>query len=303
MTMINLYIPTLNAGEKWIEVLESIKMQSIVIQQKIIVDSGSTDDTVKLALSFGFKVTTIKKSEFNHGATRQLLIDMDPKCEIAVFLTQDAILANEDSISNLVKGFVDPDIALAYGRQLPHTNARPLEIHARLFNYPAENSVRSFADKNGMGFKVFFCSNSFAAYRVATLKSINGFPSESIMGEDAIVAAKLLLENFKIAYIANATVRHSHSYTFVEEFRRYFDTRVFHEQNAWLIDKYGKPTGEGIKYVKSELRFVLKNSPSSIFKLFISVLGKWLGYKSGQFYKRIPRSLLTKVSMHKHYWK
>jgi rhamnosyltransferase len=301
--MVNLYIPTLNAGEKWIEVLEGIKKQSSIIQQKIIVDSGSTDDTIKLALSFGFKVRRISKSEFNHGTTRQLLVDMDPRCEVAVFLTQDAILANEDSISNLIKEFDDPSVGMAYGRQLPHINAESLETHARLYNYPPESNIRSFDDIASMGFKVFFCSNSFAAYRKSALLDVGGFPSDSIMGEDAIVAAKMLSAGFKKAYVAHATVRHSHSYTLAEEFKRYFDTRVFHEQNKWLIESYGKPTGEGIKFMKSELKYVIKNDPKVIFKSIASLGAKWLGYKSGKLYKRIPRSLLIKLSMHKHYWK
>jgi rhamnosyltransferase len=212
-------------------------------------------------------------------------------------------LANEDSISNLIKEFDDPSVGMAYGRQLPHINAESLETHARLYNYPPESNIRSFDDIASMGFKVFFCSNSFAAYRKSALLDVGGFPSDSIMGEDAIVAAKMLSAGFKKAYVAHATVRHSHSYTLAEEFKRYFDTRVFHEQNKWLIESYGKPTGEGIKFMKSELKYVIKNDPKVIFKSIASLGAKWLGYKSGKLYKRIPRSLLIKLSMHKHYWK
>jgi len=300
--MVNLYIPTLNAGDRWIEVLESIKTQSSEIQQKVIIDSGSVDNTVALAQQFGFKIIKIAKSEFNHGKTRQQLVQSS-NADICVFLTQDAVLASPDSISNMIKVFDEPQVGMAYGRQLPHKNARPLEAHARLYNYPRESNILSYKDRAGMGFKVFFCSNSFAAYRQSALMAVGGFSSDSIMGEDAIVAAKMIEAGFKKAYIADATVYHSHSYTIGEEFKRYFDTRIFHEQNKWLIENYGKPTGEGIKFMKSELKYVLKNDPKVIFKSIASLGAKWLGYKSGKFYKRIPRSLLIKVSMHKHYWK
>jgi rhamnosyltransferase len=300
--MVNLYIPTLNGGDRWIEVLESIKAQSSQIQQKIIIDSGSVDNTVALAQQFGFKIIKIAKSEFNHGKTRQQLVQSS-NADICVFLTQDAVLASPDSISNMIKVFDEPQVGMAYGRQLPHKNARPLEAHARLYNYPRESNILSYKDRTGMGFKVFFCSNSFAAYRQSALMAVGGFSSDSIMGEDAIVAAKMIEAGFKKAYIADATVYHSHSYTIGEEFKRYFDTRVFHEQNKWLIENYGKPTGEGIKFMKSELKYVLKNDPKVIFKSIASLGAKWLGYKSGKFYKQIPRSLLIKLSMHKHYWK
>ncbi len=300
---IAILIPTLNAGDQWSEILKNIDEQTFKVHRKIVVDSGSTDNTAILAKEWGFEIIKIIKTEFNHGATRQLLVDQVSECNICIFLTQDAILASPDSISNIVKVFDDPEIGMAYGRQLPHKNAKTLESHARLYNYPDENNIRSYKDKDNLGFKVFFCSNSFAAYRRSALMAVGGFPSDSIMGEDAIVAAKMLKAGFKKAYVADATVYHSHSYKLKEEFERYFDTRVFHEQNRWLIETYGKPIGEGVKFMKSELKYVFKNDLKAVFKSTFSLGGKWLGYKAGGFYKKMPLWLVKKLSMHKFYWK
>ncbi len=297
-----LLIPTLNAGKAWPALLESIEAQTLQPLRKIIIDSGSKDETVSLAVSAGFEVITISKSEFNHGTARQALVNVSTDADICIFLTQDAILASPDSLAKLVEAFDDPQVGLAYGRQLPHSGARPLEAHARLFNYHTRHEVRSFNDKDKLGFKVFFCSNSFAAYRKAALNEVGGFPSDSIMGEDAIVSAKLLLAGYKVAYVADALVHHSHSYTYKEEFKRYFDTRVFHEQNKWLIDKYGRPTGEGLKFLKSEISYMARKHPQSLFRVAGSTLAKWLGYSSGRYYKKVPKNLLKKLSMHSSYW-
>jgi rhamnosyltransferase len=194
---ISILIPTYNAGKEWFDVLESIDKQTINFKQKIIIDSGSIDETVGLAKQFNFDVVEIPKKEFNHGATRQKLVDASADCDICVFLTHDAILASPDSIANLIKAFDDPQVGMAYGRQLPHPGAKPLEVHARLFNYPPVSEVSTLDDFECLGFKVFFCSNSFAAYRTTALNAIGGFPSDSIMGEDAIVAAKMLMAWFK----------------------------------------------------------------------------------------------------------
>ncbi|MBB6127050.1 glycosyltransferase family 2 protein [Mucilaginibacter lappiensis] len=298
-----LLIPTLNAGQQWSKTLESIKQQAYKPQKLFVVDSGSNDTTINIAKQFNFEVIKIAKTEFNHGATRQLLVDQVPESDIYIFLTQDAILGSHDSLLNIVKVFDDPEIGMAYGRQLPHKNAKTLESHARLYNYPDKANIRSFKDKDHLGFKVFFCSNSFAAYRRTALMAVGGFPSDSIMGEDAIVAARMLKAGFKKAYVADATVYHSHSYKLKEEFERYFDTRVFHEQNKWLIETYGKPIGEGIKFMKSELKYVVKNDLKAIFKSTFSLGAKWLGYKTGGLYKKMPLWLLKKLSMHKFYWK
>ncbi|WP_295651130.1 glycosyltransferase [uncultured Mucilaginibacter sp.] len=300
---ISILIPTYNASHLWLEVLESVERQSITSLKKVIIDSGSTDDTVILAKQHGFQVVQIDKSEFNHGKTRQQLADFVGNTDIAVFLTQDAVLESPDSIQNIVSAFDDPEIGMAYGRQLPRKNAEPLEIHARMFNYPEISDIRSYNDKDRLGFKVFFCSNSFSAYRLSALNAVGGFPSDSIMGEDAIVAAKMLLKKFKLAYLANATVYHSHNYTLKEEFKRYFDTRVFHEQNKWLINEYGKPTGEGFKFVKSEISYAIKQHKTSLFKSVGSIFAKWLGYNMAKYYKKMPVTILRKLSMHQFYWK
>jgi rhamnosyltransferase len=300
---LSILIPTLNAGRQWAQLLESIEKQSIKVTEKIIIDSGSGDGTVDTAITYGFEVHSIKKEAFNHGRVRQDLVNLTAESiDICIFLTQDAILASPDSLKNLVSAFQDQQVGMAYGRQLPHVNAKPLEAHLRLFNYPNASEVLSIADIDRKGFKVFFCSNSFAAYRKSDLNKVGGFPANSIMGEDAIVAAKMLEAGFKKAYVADATVHHSHNYKVNEEFKRYFDTRVFHEQNHWLIEKYGRPTGEGFKYVKSELRYIAGADPRRIFHVMAATGGKLLGYTLGKFYKSMPGFLLRNLSMHKSYW-
>jgi len=299
---ISILIPTLNAGKEWPKILAGINEQTYKFENKIIVDSGSTDKTVLLAEQFGFEIVKINKNEFNHGKTRQQLVDIAKGVDICVFLTQDAILASPNSIVNIVQVFADAKIGMAYGRQLPHKNAQPLETHGRLFNYPPTSEILSQADKERLGFKTFFCSNSFSAYHKSALDAVGGFPSDSIMGEDAIVAAKMLQKGYKKAYVAEATVFHSHNYTIKEEFKRYFDTRVFHEQNRWLIESYGKPTGEGLKFVRSEIKYSLQNHPLSVFKSVSSIFAKWLGYNLAKYYKMFPVSLLKKLSMHSYYW-
>jgi rhamnosyltransferase len=300
---ISICIPTYNAGNNWRLTLESIKDQNLEIENKAIIDSQSKDDTVKIAKEYGFEVIYISPANFDHGLARQKLAELFPNTNITVFLTQDAILATTNSIQNLVTSFNNPDVGLAYGRQLPHKNAKPLEIHLRQFNYPEKSNIRSFEDKDTLGFKVFFCSNSFAAYRKSALREVGGFPEGSIMGEDAIVSAKMLSRGYKIAYVSEAKAYHSHSYTLKEEFKRYFDTRIFHEQNKWLIEQYGKPTGEGFKFVVSELKFSLKRFPLSVIHSIASIFAKWLGYNVAKFYKKIPIKLIKRLSMHSYYWK
>lgn len=57
--------------------------------------------------------------------------------------------------------------------------------------------------------------------------------------------AKAVLSGYKVAYAAKAEVQHSHNYTPLEEFRRYFDIGVFHKDEPWIRQSIGGAGGEG----------------------------------------------------------
>lgn len=295
-------IPTYNAGNRWELLLKSVNNQTILIEKKIIIDSGSSDETVSLAKSNGFEVNTIRKQDFDHSNTRQKLAHSASNTDILLFMTQDCILADKNSIENLLVAFNDENVAIAYGRQLPRKEAKILEAHSRIFNYPALSKTKTLADKDKMGIKTASCSNSFAAYRTKAFMDIGGFPNNNIFGEDVVVGGKLLLKGWKIAYVAEARCYHSHDYTVLEEFRRFFDIGVFHKTNSWLLQEFGKADGEGLRYLKSEFKTILKENILLLPIMLLSTIGKYIGYKLGLHYMQLPDYLVKKFSMHKSYW-
>ena len=179
----------------------------------IIIDSSSHDNTVAVARSYDVEVITIPQSEFDHGGTRTLAA-MEAKGDILVYLTQDALPYNEYAIENIIKPFTDDSkVGAAFGRQLPYPEASVFAEHLRVFNYPDASYSRVLDDKEKYGIRTAFLSNSFAAYRKSALKEIGYFKSGLRFGEDACAGAKILLKGYKIAYVAEAIVLHSHNYT------------------------------------------------------------------------------------------
>jgi rhamnosyltransferase len=299
---VRIIIPTLNAGTQWGQLIAAIQ-GNMPPQQVLIVDSSSTDATVELARKAGFEVEVRPRSEFNHGATRQLAAAMSEDYELLIFMTQDAMLAGEADIGKLIAAFKDSDIGAAYGRQLPHKEAGPLEVHARLFNYPEKSAVRTLSSKEQLGFKAIFISNSFAAYRRVALQGVGGFPVDTIFGEDTITAARLLKAGWKIAYVAEAQVYHSHSYTWRQEFRRYFDIGVLHQRESWLLEEFGGAGGEGARFVRSELRYLWPAHWWLIPSALIRTALKLAGYRLGRLEKHLPTELKRRFSMNGGYWK
>ncbi|MGN1393369.1 MAG: glycosyltransferase family 2 protein [Succinivibrionaceae bacterium] len=279
---ITVVIPTYNAGTKFLTNAEVLKKQRANISEVIIIDSSSKDDTIKIAKDYNFTVEIIDKKDFGHGKTRQYALEK-AKTEIVVFLTQDALLADENSIDTLVKYLEsDENLAAVYGRQLPHKDANPLAMFSRYYNYPEKSFKNKFEDRKQKGIKTAFLSNSFAAYKKTKVLEVGGFPKDIEFAEDFYVAAKLLLKGYQTGYCAEAKVYHSHNLTLHNVFNRYIQIGKFHKNENWCLETFGKIQGEGISFIKEELKYLRKNN----FYLFIPYalcynFAQFFGYKIG----------------------
>jgi rhamnosyltransferase len=217
-------------------------------------------------------------------------------------LTQDAMLFDRVGLSALVAPFYDKTVGASFGRHLPRVGADPIEAHARLFNYPVHSRVVGAEDIPELGIKAAAISNSFAAYRMTALDGVGGFPTDVILCEDVYVAAKMLMSGWKIAYCGNAVVRHSHDYSWWQEFKRYFDIGVFHSRERWILERFGKPQGEGARFVKSEIKYVWQTAPRLIVPIVFRTASKILGYHLGRVEGVLPVELKRRFSMHSAYW-
>lgn len=297
-----LVVPTRNPEPLWPKWLGAVKCQKQGVQV-LVVDSSSTDGTDFSDLPEGWLLLHIAAADFNHGGTRNLALSHLPTgTDVVVYMTQDALLADPHALSRLVSVFADPGVACAYGRQLPHADASPVAAHARLFNYPDVSRSVSLADKSHLGLKACFLSNSFAAYRVADLQAVGGFPSSVILGEDMSVAARLLMAGKRVAYVADACVHHSHNYTALQEFRRYFDTGVFHARSPWLLQTFGSVRGEGLRFVRSELAYLWRHAPAWVPSAILRSAAKLMGYRMGLLEALWPLWFKRLCSMHKGFW-
>jgi rhamnosyltransferase len=275
-------VPTLNAEKTWPEFLGMLRCQRPSPSEILVLDSSSTDGTTELARRDGCRVVTFPRVEFRHGGTRQQAAELTSDADIIVYLTQDSILADANSLARLTAAFEDASVGAAYGRQLPRRGANAIEAHARLFNYPPVSAIRSLENRTTMGFKAIFFSNSFGAYRRAALEQTGGFPRESNFGEDTVVAARLLLSGWRIAYVAEAQAYHSHSYSCREEFRRYYRIGQLHGNEPWLLRDFGNASREGRRFATSEIHYLHRHAPWLIPEAMLRSGLKYLGYKRGR---------------------
>jgi rhamnosyltransferase len=297
-----LVIPTCNAAPEWDRLSVAINSQNISPDQVLIIDSTSDDETRALVRSAGYRLVVIPRASFRHGATRALAAALVPEAEFLIYLTQDAIPSDGESFAQLMECFEDPLVGAAYGRQLPRPRADAIERHARLFNYPGVSAVRDFASRSTLGFRAAYFSDSFAAYRRSAFDEVGGFPDHVIVSEEVSVAARMLVAGWKVVYNAEARVYHSHDLSLHAEFSRYFDIAVHHNQERWIIDRFGSVGDEGMSFVRSELKYLWKHEPQLIPLAMLRNLSKWIAYQCGQRQHMMPLWLKRAFSANPSHW-
>ena len=152
-----------------------------------------------------------------------------------------------------------------------------------------------------LGIKTYFCSNVCAAYKRDIFEQLGGFVNHTIFNEDMIYAAGVIQACYAIAYAADAKVIHSHNYSGWQQFTRNFDLGVSHVQYPAVFDGV-PPEGEGMKLVKKTAVYLAKTAPWLLPKLIWQSGMKWLGYRFGKKYQKLPPGLVRFCSLQKGYW-
>lgn len=298
-----LIVPTLNAGEAWHAWVSAVARQNRTPDTVIVVDSSSTDNTARVASQAGFEVDIIERASFDHGGTRQRAFErVCDDVDVAVYLTQDAELADGDALANLLAAFDDPHVGCAFGRQLARPTHTAVARHHRAYNYPETPARVDATDLDGQGLRAAFCSNSFAAYRCTALTAAGGFPESVVFGEDMLAALRILRAGYAKCYVASACVWHAHDYTHVQEVKRYFDMGVMHTAEAELHSLRGGAGASGRAFVRSEIRTVAAGNPVTALALVCRNALRYLGYQMGRRARRLPQSLRLSMTMNKAYF-
>lgn len=248
------------------------------------------------------EVHHIRAAEYDHGGTRRMGAELS-SAEYMVFMTQDAVPADERLLENLLQVMQDTQVAVAYARQLAYPDCNPIDAYTRSFNYPARSCKKTKADMESMGIKAFFCSDVCAIYRKSDYEQLGGFVEKTIFNEDAIFAKKALEAGKSVYYAAAARVYHSHNYTNMQQLRRNFDLAVSQMQNPQTFVGI-KSESEGIRMVKAAAKHLLRSGKWYLLpRLALNSAAKYMGYLLGRRYEKLPRRLVLFCTGNRNYWK
>ncbi len=302
MQTVSIVIPTLNPGERILNLYNSLlKQKPTPPQELVIVDSGSSDGFIEqIGRLNALKTKIVKIAKFSHGAARNLGV-REASGEIIVLMTQDALPYNEDWMNNMLIHFSDSKVAAVFSRQIPYKNAPPTEQFFLNYHFPSGTTIRRSKQANcELSFLNVFFSNVSAAIRRELIIKYP-FDETLIMSEDQQLARDLLNAGYDIIYEPSSIVWHSHNYTLVTAFRRYFDS-VYSLSKIFDNHDLKASAQIGIKYLKKESLFIMRKHPFFLPYYFLYTLAKCAGTFLGHYAERMPRWLVRKLSLHSYHW-
>ena len=210
--LVSVVIRTLNEEKHLPELLGTIRKQSSddFELETVIVDSGSTDNTLEIAKFYGARITFIRKENFSFGRS------LNMGCEFAngeylVFVSGHCIPASDRWVHDIVLPLKEGSCLYTYGRQEARDTTKFSE--KQLFS-------KYFPDANQIPQEGFFCNNANAALPKSVWEK-HKFDENLTGCEDMELAKRLCADGGKIGYVAEASVFHIHDETWAQVKTRY----------------------------------------------------------------------------------
>lgn len=123
MPRVSVVIRCFNEAQHIGRLLRGISQQTVKDIEIILVDSGSTDDTLSIASCYPIKLLTIKPDDFSFGRALNLGCDAAVG-EYIVIASAHVYPIYQDWLESLIEPFSNPTVALAYGKQRGNSSSQ-----------------------------------------------------------------------------------------------------------------------------------------------------------------------------------
>jgi rhamnosyltransferase len=210
MKSCSIVIRAYNEAQHLPRLLDGIRQQTVKDVEIILVDSGSTDETVRIAESYGAWVVRIPSAEFTFGRSLNFGVRA-AKRELVVIASAHVYPVYPDWLECLLRPFEDKQVALVYGKQRGMETSKFSEH--RIFRqwFPDTDVARQASP---------FCNNANAVIR-RSLWEEHPY-NETLTGlEDLDWAKWAQSAGYAISYAAHAEIIHVHNETPRDIYNRY----------------------------------------------------------------------------------
>jgi glycosyltransferase involved in cell wall biosynthesis len=210
--LVSIIIRTLNEGRYLDELLCAINSQNLdgFSCEIVIVDSGSLDNTLKIAKRHDARITYINKQDFTFGRSLNIGCEF-ANGEYLVFISGHCIPVDQNWLISLVAPLIQNKCDYSYGRQIGRDTTKFSEMQVFDKYFPGKTHIPQSS---------FFCNNANAAI---TRRAWSKFRfDEDLTGlEDMFIAKQIYQDEGLIGYISDSVVYHIHNETWAQVKTRY----------------------------------------------------------------------------------
>jgi glycosyltransferase involved in cell wall biosynthesis len=235
---VSVVIPTLNAGVEFFFLLKKLRMQKGLRHIEIvIVDSGSSDNTVALAKASDCKVVEIEPENFSHSHARNLGA-MHASGDYLLFMVQDAYPIGEFWIYGLVKFLVEHQadrLAAVSCSEYSRSDSdvmydSMIQTHYRFLNCLTQDRLGRLVGQDHMSLRSQGQLSDVACLILRKRFIVYGYRND--YAEDLDLGIRLINDGYSVAMLASIKVVHSHNRSAYYYLKRSFVDVIF------LVNKF-----------------------------------------------------------------
>jgi glycosyltransferase involved in cell wall biosynthesis len=212
---ISVIIPTRNAGAEFPLLLRKLKAQKGIRECEIIlVDSGSSDDTIRVGEKEGATVIEIAPETFNHGSSRNKGAER-ANGDFLLFTVQDALPMTEQWLWELANVLVKNDVVAVSCAEFPRSDC---DLFYRLLLWSHYRQLHLDQDRflawdescaSDLGLR----ANSSISDLAALIRQdvFRKYKYHEGFAEDLELGKRLIKDGHRIGFLYSTRVLHSHN--------------------------------------------------------------------------------------------
>jgi len=277
---VSIIIRSYNDIEYIEQTMINIKAQIFQDYELINVDCDSKDGTWEIIQKYNDqKAYQIKPADYIPGKVLNNAIEQ-VSGDIIVFNNSDCVPQNEYWLEKLIAPLDNENVAATFGNQLPRKDAKPLIV---------KDNTRAFGDGNiSAEWKHFF---SLATSAVPT-DLIRKYPFDNDIqySEDIEWSWRLKKKGYKLIYVPDSLVEHSHNYTIEQVYKRFHGEGVaegkIYREKLDLVGGFLKPA---VVEIARDIKFLFRNGPLFYipYSFLYRIVQKYAVYRGNlDFYRR-----------------